>query len=121
MFKVHTTRGLQASSFVTSEVTNACDYGNHRGCIDNLGKYAPGKNVTMVVPRLLLLVLGLTCATVPRGSTCPHLWNVDTRTALLPMSFTTTAIWSKSLLTMSVGALSRHMLTKLLRGNAMSC
>ena len=43
MFKVHTTRGLQESSFVTSEVTNACDYGNHRGCIDNLGKYALGK------------------------------------------------------------------------------
>ena len=23
---------------------DSCDYGNHRGCIDNLGKYAPGKN-----------------------------------------------------------------------------
>ena len=23
---------------------DACDQGNHRGCIDNLGKYAPGKN-----------------------------------------------------------------------------
>ena len=22
---------------------DACDYGNHRGCIDNVGKYAPGK------------------------------------------------------------------------------
>ena len=23
---------------------DACDHGNHRGCIDNLGKFAPGKN-----------------------------------------------------------------------------
>ena len=23
---------------------DACDQGNHRGCIDNLGKFAPGKN-----------------------------------------------------------------------------